>query len=99
MTGIEALTLLKNGKILKRESWDSDKKCKSIDFLGKLYIHYVKPIAPSEEIDEKLETLFSLDAKIEFKEQTFSEFLGSVDAGEFLYDDWEVVEDEIYRSI
>jgi hypothetical protein len=92
MTGIEALALIKHGFTLRRKAWDDAKKCKSIDFLDKLYIHFVKPIVPPEEIDEKLETLFSSDGKIEFKEQTFSDFLGSVDAGEFLYDDWEIVE-------
>jgi hypothetical protein len=92
MTGLEALALIKNGFILRREAWDDDKKCKSIDFLNKLYIHYVKPITSPEEIDENLETLFSSKGKIEFKELTFSEFLNSVDAGEFLYDDWEIVE-------
>jgi hypothetical protein len=92
MTGLEALSFIKEGKTLRRESWEPHEKCKSIDFLGKLYIHYVKPIAPSEEIDENLETLFSSESKIEFKELTFSEFLGSLDAGEFLYDDWEIVE-------
>ena len=92
MTGLEALVLIKNGFILRRKEWDDDKKCKSIDFLDKLYIHYVKPIAPPEEIDENLQTLFSSDGKIEFKELTFSEFLNSVEAGEFLHDDWEIVD-------
>ncbi len=92
MTGIEALVLIKNGFVLRRKEWDDDKKCKSIDFLEQLFIHYIKPIASPEEVDENLETLFSYEGKIEFKEQTFSEFLNSVDAGEFLYDDWEIVE-------
>jgi len=92
MTGLEALSLLKDGKTLRRESWEAHEKCKALDFLDKLYIHFVKPITPPEEIDENLETLFSSEGKIEFKEHTFSEFLNSVDAGEFLYDDWEIVE-------
>ena len=92
MTGIEALALIKNGFVLRRKNWDDDEKCKSIDFLDRLYIHYVKPISPLEEMDENFETLIASECKIEFKELTFFEFLNSVDAGEFLYDDWEVAE-------
>ena len=91
MTGIEALALIKLGFIVRRKDWDDDKKCKSINFLDQLYIHYVKPIIPPEEIDENLETLFASERKIELKELTFSEFLNTVDASEFLYNDWEVV--------
>ena len=92
MTGIEALALIKLGFTVRRKDWDDDKKCKSIDFLDQLYIHYIKPIATQEEMDENLETLFASERKIELKEITFSEFLNTVDASEFLYDDWEIVE-------
>ena len=53
MTGIEALSLLKDGKTLRRESWEPHEKCKALDFFG----------------------LFD-----------------TIDAGDFLHDDWEVVE-------
>ncbi len=39
MTGLEALSLLKDGKTLRRESWEAHEKCKALDFLDKLYIH------------------------------------------------------------
>ena len=91
MTGIEALALIKLGFTVRRKEWSDDKKCKSIDFLDQLYIHYVKPITSQEEMDENLETLFASERKIEFKELTFYEFLNTVDASEFLYNDWEVV--------
>jgi hypothetical protein len=92
MTGIEALTLLKDGKELRREYWEPHEKCKALDFFGQWIIHFVRD--PPEEIsDEEFKSFIGEGFKL--VETSFDDFLGmfdTIDAGEFLHDDWEIVE-------
>jgi hypothetical protein len=57
MTGIEALSLLKDGKTLRRESWEPHEKCKALDFFGQWVIHTV--IEQEDKIlDKELDSIF-----------------------------------------
>ena len=92
MTGIEALSLLKDGKLLRRTSWEEHEKCKAVDFFGQWVIHIAKE-EPEETSDEELKEIF--DERFQLVETPFDDFFGlfdTIDAGEFLHDDWEIVE-------
>ena len=92
MTGIEALSLLKDGKLLRRTSWEEHEKCKAVDFFGQWVIHIAKE-EPEEISDEELKEIF--DERFQLVETPFDDFFGlfdTIDAGEFLHDDWETVE-------
>jgi hypothetical protein len=92
MTGIEALSLLKEGKTLRRESWEPHEKCKALDFFGKWIIHLEKA-KNNKILDKEIEKIFQ--NSFAFTKTTFDDFFGlfdKIEAGEFLYDDWEIVE-------
>ena len=92
MTGIEALSLLKDGKLLRRVSWEPHEKCKALDFFGQWIVHLVKEY-DNEKLDKELESIFQ--NSFTFTKTTFDDFFGlfdTIDAGEFLMDDWEIVE-------
>ena len=57
MTGIEALSLLKDGKTLRRESWEPHEKCKALDFFGQWIVHLIKE-HDDEKLDKELESIF-----------------------------------------
>ena len=91
MTGIEALSLLKDGKLLRRTSWESHEKCQAIDFFGQWVIHFVRE-EEDEISDEQLKEIFN--ERFSLIQSSFDDFFGSfdtIDAGEFLNDDWEIV--------
>ena len=93
MTGIEALSLLKDGKLLRRTSWEEHEKCKAVDFFGQWVIHIAKE-EPEEISDEDLKKIF--DERFQLVETPFDDFFGlfdTIDAGEFLHDDWEIVDE------
>jgi hypothetical protein len=91
MTGLEALSLIKDGKTLRRESWEPHEKCKALDFFGQWVIHFAKE--ESDQIsDKELDSIFHNTFSL--SKSSFDDFFGSfdtIDAGEFLHDDWEVV--------
>jgi len=92
MTGIEALSLLKDGKTLKRTSWEAHEKCKALDFFGKWIIHLEK-VQDDKILDKEIEKIFQ--NSFAFTKTTFDDFFGlfdKIEAGEFLHDDWEIVE-------
>ena len=92
MTGIEALSLLKDGKILKRTSWESNQKCKALDFFGDWVVIFVKENV-NKISDEYFNSIIN-DAFI-IVEKSFNDLrneLEEINAGEFLHDDWEIVE-------
>jgi hypothetical protein len=92
MTGIEALSLLKDGKTLRRVSWEPHEKCKALDFFGQWVIHTV--IEQEDKIlDKELDSIFQNSFSL--SEGNFDDFFGlfdTIDAGEFLHDDWVIVE-------
>lgn len=92
MTGIEALSLLKDGKTLRRTSWEEHEKCKAVDFFGQWIVHLAKE-EPEEISDQELKEIFN--ERFKLAESSFDDFFGmfdTIDAGEFLHDDWEIVE-------
>ena len=85
MTGIEALVLLKNGHILRRKAWDSDERCKAYfsDHLWSIRLECYDAneltLAP-EHVPDKPEFAHYMSV------------FDAIDGGEFLEDDWEIVE-------
>ena len=57
MTGIEALSLLKEGKTLRRESWEPHEKCKALDFFGQWIVHLA---VTSNSLDQGKDLLIPL---------------------------------------
>ena len=92
MTGIEALSLLKDGKILRRTSWESHQKCKALDFFGDWVIIFVKE-KNNKISDEDFNSI--INGAFIMVEKSFNDLrneLEEINAGEFLHDDWEIVE-------
>jgi hypothetical protein len=82
MTGREALDKLQAGFTLRREAWEPDEKCKAY-FSDDLWSIRVEcdSISPAPEHvpdDPKFADYMSI--------------FDAIDAGEFLMDDWEIVE-------
>ena len=95
MTGIEALSLLKDGKTLRRESWEPHEKCKALDFFGDWIVILVKE-KNNKVSDEDFNSIIN-DAFI-IVEKSFNDLrneLEEINAGEFLHDDWELVNGKI----
>ena len=92
MTGIEALSLLKDGKILRRTSWESHQKCKALDFFGDWVVIFVKE-KNNKISDEDFNSI--INGAFIMVEKSFNDLrneLEEINAGEFLHDDWEIVE-------
>jgi hypothetical protein len=92
MTGIEALSLLKDGKTLRRTSWEPHEKCKALDFFGQWIVHLARE-EKDEISDQQLKEIFN--ERFTLIESSFDDFFGSfdtIDAGEFLHDDWVIAE-------
>jgi hypothetical protein len=87
MTGIEALVLLKAGHTLTRKAWDSGEKCKAY-FSNDLWSIRI-------EIDDpKLDSLDLAPQYVPDKPE-FADYMSvfdALDSGEFLCDDWIIVE-------
>ena len=82
MTGKEALDKLQAGFTLRRESWEPDEKCKAY-FSDDLWSIRVEcdSISPSPEHVPD-DPIFA----------GYMSIFDAIDAGEFLMDDWEIVE-------
>ena len=92
MTGIEALSLLKDGKILRRTSWELHQKCKALDFFGDWVVIFVKE-KNNKISDEDFNSI--INGAFIMVEKSFNDLrneLEEINAGEFLHDDWEIVE-------
>ena len=92
MTGIEALSLLKDDKILRRTSWESNQKCKASDFFGDWVVIFVKE-KNNKISDEDFNSI--INGAFIMVEKSFNDLrnqLEEINAGEFLHDDWEIVE-------
>ena len=93
MTGFEALSLLKTGKTLRRQSWKPNQKCKVTDYFGEWMVHVVRENF-DDISDEELK--YILDDGFNIVDSNFEDMLGlfdAINAGEFLHDDWEVVDE------
>ena len=82
MTGREALDKLQAGFTLRRESWEPDEKCKAY-FSDNLWSIRV-------ECDSILLALEHVADVPKFA--GYMSIFDAIDAGEFLMDDWEIVE-------
>lgn len=92
MTGIEALSLLKDGKILRRASWESHQKCKALDFFSDWVVIFVKE-KNNKISDEDFNSI--INGAFIIVEKSFNDLrnqLEEVSAGEFLHDDWDIID-------
>ena len=82
----------KNGKILRRSSWESHQKCKALDFFGDWVVIFVKE-KNNKISDEDFNSI--INGAFIMVEKSFNDLrnqLEEINAGEFLHDDWEMVE-------
>ncbi len=89
MTGIEALNKLKEGNTLRRSYWEDDQKCKALDFFGEWIVFFPKEQKENISDEELKEILTSNNWKL--VPLKFNELFDTVGAGEFLHDDWEII--------